>query len=422
MGAPASPPDRSVDLRPGRAYRSAVTASTAQALARMRAIGLGFPRAVLKGGVASGVGALSGTRVVTFTVSRRIFARVFVLDGPDGGERIVLWLRADPAERASLLAAGHPYFAAGPREVGVVLDDDTDWSEIRELVTESYVLMAPKSLAGSVLRPDRVGRARAADGVEIAYEVHGDDAVAALTVVLVHGWAGNRSYWSPSIGRLRDRHRVVTVDLGGHGESGLGRGDWNLPSFGEDVVAVVEEVASAPVVLVGHSMGGDAVVYAAQRLGSRGGGVVGIVWVDAFRSLGHEPASTAKARDAFLAPFRDDFPGAVDRFARSLFPPTADAALVDRVAADMAGAPRDVALGSLRYALGREPGLLAAMADIEAPIVAINPDLAPTDVDSLAQHGVARTILLEGVGHFPMLEDPDRFNPVLEDVLGSFGP
>jgi hypothetical protein len=46
---------------------------------------------------------------------------------------------------------------------------------------------------------------------------------------------------------------VVVVDLGGHGQSGLGRSDWNMQAFGDDVVAVVEEVGAQKVVLVGHA-------------------------------------------------------------------------------------------------------------------------------------------------------------------------
>ena len=60
----------------------------------------------------------------------------------------LLVLRADPDEREVLLSIGHPFFAsrAGRDRIGVVLTDDTDWEEIRELVTESYRVLAPKKL------------------------------------------------------------------------------------------------------------------------------------------------------------------------------------------------------------------------------------------------------------------------------------
>ncbi len=60
-------------------------------------------------------------------------------------------LRVDPRDREALVSFGHPFFnpRAGHRHrdrIGVRLTDDTDWEEIRELVTESYRLLAPKKL------------------------------------------------------------------------------------------------------------------------------------------------------------------------------------------------------------------------------------------------------------------------------------
>src|SRR5215207_9678852 len=104
----------------------------------------------------------------------------------------------------------------------------------------------------------------ARDGVELAYEVHGVADPDALTLVFVHGWAGERAYWEHQVAFFSDRYRVVALDLAGHGESGLGRTDWDLPAFGDDVVAVVDAVGIQRAVLVGHSMGGDAVVFAAR--------------------------------------------------------------------------------------------------------------------------------------------------------------
>jgi hypothetical protein len=64
----------------------------------------------------------------------------------------MLVLRADPGERDALLSIGHPFFAprAGPGRIGVRLSDDTDWDEIRELVTESYRRLAPKKLTAQL--------------------------------------------------------------------------------------------------------------------------------------------------------------------------------------------------------------------------------------------------------------------------------
>ena len=73
------------------------------------------------------------------------------------------------------------------------------------------------------------------DGVMIHYDVAGQGDTA---LVFVHCWSGDRTYWSEMMKRFAGDYRVVAMDLGGHGESGLGRDDWTIPAFGADVAAV----------------------------------------------------------------------------------------------------------------------------------------------------------------------------------------
>jgi hypothetical protein len=70
-------------------------------------------------------------------------------ESPAGRSVPLLVLRAAPDEREALLSIGHPFFVprrAGHDRIGVWLADDTDWEEIRELVAESYRVLAPKKL------------------------------------------------------------------------------------------------------------------------------------------------------------------------------------------------------------------------------------------------------------------------------------
>jgi predicted DNA-binding protein (MmcQ/YjbR family) len=101
---------------------------------------------------------------VSFKIRRRDFARLFTMDDPAGNRISMLVVRADPDERQVLLALGHPFFASGSGtdRVGVLLDDDTDWEEVAELVTESYRLLAPQKLVA--LLPDPSGGADIATG------------------------------------------------------------------------------------------------------------------------------------------------------------------------------------------------------------------------------------------------------------------
>jgi hypothetical protein len=102
-----------------------------------------------------------GTR---WRVRAKVFAHVVLIvgghppvyarnAGVDDG--LVLTVRSSGDELDALTAAGPPFFRPtwAPNVVGLMLDDATDWDEVIELVTESYCLLAPKSLAARVRRP-----------------------------------------------------------------------------------------------------------------------------------------------------------------------------------------------------------------------------------------------------------------------------
>ena len=84
----------------------------------------------------------------SFDIRRRSFCLLVAVERPTRRPVPLLVLRADPDEREALLSIGHPFFAprAGRDRIGVLLTDATDWAEIRELVTESYRVLAPKKL------------------------------------------------------------------------------------------------------------------------------------------------------------------------------------------------------------------------------------------------------------------------------------
>ncbi len=84
----------------------------------------------------------------SFDIRRRSFCLLVAREDSAGKPVPLLVLRADPDERQALLSSGHPFFAsrAGRDRIVVVLTDYTDWEEIRELVTDSYRVLAPKKL------------------------------------------------------------------------------------------------------------------------------------------------------------------------------------------------------------------------------------------------------------------------------------
>jgi hypothetical protein len=112
---------------------------------RVRTLCVALPEVTVRAG-----GSLTTTRSTAHSsgIRRRSSCLLMAREGPAGKPVPLLVLRAGPGEHEALLSTGHPFFAsrAGRDRIGVLLTDDTDWEEIRELVTESYRNLAPKKL------------------------------------------------------------------------------------------------------------------------------------------------------------------------------------------------------------------------------------------------------------------------------------
>ena len=91
----------------------------------------------------------------TFRVRNKLFAMYAAPNNHHGGGRPAVWCKAAPGNQA-LMVRGEPgrYFVppyVGPSGwVGVWLDRNPDWSEVQELMSDSYKLVAPKRLAALV--------------------------------------------------------------------------------------------------------------------------------------------------------------------------------------------------------------------------------------------------------------------------------
>ena len=248
--------------------------------------------------------------------------------------------------------------------------------------------------------------ANSADGVHIEYRIYGSGEPA---IVLIHGWSCDANYWSAQIAPLKAHYTVVAVDLAGHGASGKNRSDWSMANYGEDVAAVVRQLPNRRIVMVGHSMGGTVALEATRRIGDR---VIGIIAVDALKSVG-QPPLPQKQIDTRIAAFRNDFIGETRKFVtESLFPKNADQQFVNKVAYDMSLEPPEVGVASMQALLATD--LAPVVADIHVPVLAINSDLAPTDVARIRKSlPDFKAQVIAHTSHFLMMDDVQRFNPVL---------
>jgi pimeloyl-ACP methyl ester carboxylesterase len=270
------------------------------------------------------------------------------------------------------------------------------------------VIMFLLSAIFSGCAPEREGQVLSSDDVAISYHVQGKGKPA---LVFVHGWCCDKSYWRHQVPHFAGGHKVVTIDLAGHGESGREREAWTMEAFGKDVAAVVKELDLDQVILIGHSMGGPVIIEAARQMPER---IIGLVGVDTFLDL--EKKYTQEQINEWLSRLRADFAGTTAELVRGIFVRDADPALIEWVVSDMCSAPPQVAIGASE-AYWRFDAK-EALKEVRAPIYCINSDMRPTNVEGGRRYAAAFEVkLMSGVGHFVMLEDAETFNRLLTETI-----
>jgi len=100
------------------------------------------------------------------------------------------------------------------------------------------------------------------DGVALAFE---DNRSNLPPILFVHGWGCDHTALAPQAEFFRRSHRVVSVDLRGHGESDAPHQDYTMAAFADDLAWLCSELALVKPIVVGHSMGGNATLELAAR-------------------------------------------------------------------------------------------------------------------------------------------------------------
>lgn len=95
----------------------------------------------------------------------------------------------------------------------------------------------------------------ATDGTAIHYESYGSG----KPIILVHGWGISR-VWQAQIAAFSKTHRVITVDLRGHGGSGSPRGNFTLDALRDDLLTLIRTLELKGVAIVAWSMGASVAI------------------------------------------------------------------------------------------------------------------------------------------------------------------
>lgn len=247
------------------------------------------------------------------------------------------------------------------------------------------------------------------DGVKLFFE---DAGSGTPPIVLVHGWTCDRTYFAPQRDHLSRRHRVVSVDLRGHGESDKPNGPYTIALFADDVAWLCGALRLEKPVIVGHSMGGMVALELAARHPQLPSAIVACdsPILPPAALVANLTAVTERLRQPGWHPTRRAFIG------DALFIAADDARRKQRIIEHMMSAPDHVTLGCWEAIVTADSA--EALRQCKVPFLYVAAASPLMDVARAQQ--LCPTLVVGqtvGAGHFHQLEVPEQVNAMIDRFL-----
>lgn len=254
--------------------------------------------------------------------------------------------------------------------------------------------------------------------VSIDYSIKGTGDTA---IVLVHGWAINKTYWQSQQDLLSNRFTTVALDLGGHGTSGHNRNSWTVYDYANDVITLINTLKLDKVILVGHSMSGDVVTAVTDSIPGK---IIGLIGVDNFKgTIDAYSKEELEQYGAFFAAMHANYDSAVTRFGyATLFPPNyTDSAIMKKIITDILATDTSVSIKTMEAMMQSELTTKERLSKLSIPVHVITSEYAPTNktqMNAVCKAGFKERII-KGVGHYPMVEEANEFNRLLVETIND---
>lgn len=251
---------------------------------------------------------------------------------------------------------------------------------------------------------------RSSDGVRLNYT----DAGSGEVIVLVPGWTMPASIWAPQIEHLAQRYRVIAFDPRGQGDSAVAAGGYNMARRARDIGELIEHLGVPRVAVVAWSLG---VLETLGYVRAQGDGrVAALVLVD--NSVGEDPAPKSRG-GTFLARLRSERVKTVTDFVREMFHSAQSQAYLDALTAQALKMPQRASIELLSIKQPREYWREAVYATKKPVLYVVTPRLAGQAGNLQRKRPATRSEVFEGAGHALFVDEPQRFNALLDVFLAE---
>ncbi len=241
-------------------------------------------------------------------------------------------------------------------------------------------------------------RSATVDGATIHWTSQGSGS---QTLILVHGWTCDETSWKEQVPVLSKSYRVITLDLPGHGKSGMPKA-FSMDGFARAIEAVRAEAKVERAVLVGHSMGTPVIRKYALMYPAR---VSGLVIVD---GLVQVPGPVQPGQPG-RGPIPNVTAAARENMVKGMFGPATTPALQQHILKMMLGAPEATAAGAMAATWDQSQ---VTDQKITSPVLAVFAGTRALASEQTVKilYPNAEYHTIPETAHFLMMEKPAEFN------------
>jgi non-heme chloroperoxidase len=251
------------------------------------------------------------------------------------------------------------------------------------------------------------------DGVRLHYiEQAPRDGKPRGTIVLVPGWTMPAWIWNAQIVDFSRHYRVIAFDPRAQGDSEAAPDGYEPVRRGEDIADLLRQIGPAPVLLVGWSLGVlDVLAYVHTHGDAQ---IAGLVLVD--NSVGEDPPPVPGKAPRKRSP-RLSREAAMAQFVRGMFTRPQPASYISKLTEDCLRTPAPAAAALLAYPVPRTYWKEAVYSTDRPVLYIVRPRFAGQAENLRLHHPAAESVVLTGVGHALFVDDPPRFDALVESFI-----